>query len=94
MTILPISTPVGLAPLGEVAESRLRESPYFFLKGLHCHFKSGVLTIRGRVPNQRLKQFAETIVARIDGVEEIDNRIEVFDPMRDSITVRAARNAG
>ena len=94
MKILPLSTTLAPADVGEIAERSLRESPYFFLKGLNCHFKSGLLTLRGRVPNGQLKQFAEAIVARIDGVNEVDNRIEVFDPVRESLSARAVRSAG
>ncbi len=80
--------------VGEIAERRLRESPYFFLKALNCHFENGVLTLRGRVPHGRLKQFAEAIVSRIEGVREVVNRVEVFDPVRGPFSVREMRNAG
>ena len=64
----------------ELAERRLRESPYFFLRWLTCQFDRGVLTVHGRVPNGRLREFAEMIVARVEGVQWIDNRVEVCDP--------------
>ena len=66
--------------LGELAQRRLHESPYFFLKWLTCQFDRGVLTLRGRVPNSRLREVAEKIVARIEGVQSIDNQVEVCDP--------------
>jgi osmotically-inducible protein OsmY len=94
MKILPISTQVTSSNVGEVAQRRLRESPYFFLKSLNCHFDNGVLTLRGRVPLGQLKLFAESIVSRVDGVLEVINRIEVFDPVRGSTVVPAARNVG
>jgi osmotically-inducible protein OsmY len=94
MKILPLSTSVSAPSIGEAAERRLRESAYFFLKNLSCRFDAGVLTIRGRVPDSRLKQFAETIVLRVEGVEEVINRIEVFDPVLESIGVPRARSAG
>lgn len=80
--------------VGQMAERRLRESPYFFLKSLSCHFDNGVLTLRGRVPHSRLKQFAESIVSRIDGVMEVVNRVEVFDPVRAPLSAQGLRNAG
>jgi osmotically-inducible protein OsmY len=63
-----------------LAERRLRESPYFFLKSVRCRAEGGRLTLEGRVPFSPLREFAESIVARVDGVREIDNRIEVYDP--------------
>ncbi len=92
--ILPLDS-ISLAErVVATAERRLRESPYFFLKGLHCRFSTGVLTVQGTVPMWQLREFAETIVARVDGVETVDNQIEVFDPMQMPLRGPAARNAG
>jgi osmotically-inducible protein OsmY len=90
MRILPLST-AEAENIGELAERRLRESPYFFLKNIRCQFEAGVLTLRGRVPNRQLQKFAESIVFRIAGVEEVVNRVEVFDP---SWGIPVARDAG
>ena len=79
MAVLTYSSPKP-AGVGELAERRLRESPYFYLKGLSCEFSVGVLTVRGHVPYEQLRRCAETIVARVDGVHEIVNAIEVVDP--------------
>jgi osmotically-inducible protein OsmY len=79
MNTIPLSSTTTSA-ICEMAERRLRESPYFFLKWLSCHFDRGVLTLRGRVPNKRLREFAERIVLRVDGVQSIDNQVEVCDP--------------
>jgi osmotically-inducible protein OsmY len=78
----------------EAAERQLRQSPYFFLKGLSCHFDGGVLTLRGTVPMWQLRQFAETIVGRVEGVRQVVNQVEIFDPMLMPLGDRAARNAG
>lgn len=94
MSILPFSAPVAVDDIGQLAERKLRESPYYFLKSLRCHFREGVLTIRGQVPNAQLRKFAESIVGRVAGVEEVVNRVEVIDPMQWSIVAPAARNAG
>ena len=56
----------------------LRESPYYFLKQIRCHFEAGVLTLRGTVPLWQLRQFAESIVARVEGVRKIENEVERF----------------
>jgi osmotically-inducible protein OsmY len=93
MKILPLSTDVAFE-VGQVAERRLRESPYFFLKTLACHFDKGVLTLSGHVPHFQLKLFAENIVARVDGVREVVNRVVVFDPAASPNGFPAARNAG
>ena len=79
MAVLPFPSakPAGI---DELAERRLRESPYFYLKGLSCEFSMGVLTLRGCVPYEQLRRCAESIVARVDGVDEIVNEIEVMDP--------------
>ena len=92
--ILQFEVHASTASVGDAAERRLRESPYFFLKGISCNFDRGVLTLRGTVPMWQLKQFAETIVARVDGVSEVVNEVEVFDPMLMPVSDRAVRNAG
>lgn len=74
------------------AERRLRESPYFFLKGIRCHFERGVLTLRGRVPLSPLKRFAESIVSRIDGVRKVVNQIEVYNPEVDGLSAPTGRS--
>jgi osmotically-inducible protein OsmY len=94
MKILPLSTETTNSEVGEIAQRRLRESPYFFLKALSCHFDDGVLTLRGSVPIGQLKRFAESIVSRVEGVQEVVNRIEVLDPVRGSMPAARARNAG
>jgi len=94
MKILSLPTHASGPGVGELAARRLRESPYFFLKRLSCQFDDGVLTLRGRVPYVQLKQFAESIVSRVEGVEEVVNRVEVVDPLAGAIGARALRTAG
>lgn len=69
-----------LQPLCESVQRRLRESPYYFLRALTCHIDRGVLTIQGTVPHRRLRDIAESIAARHEGVLMIDNQIEIHDP--------------
>ena len=56
--------------------------------GRHLHFRGrvdgfqfehheGVLTIRGRVPTFYLKQLLQTVLKRVDGVERINNHVDV-----------------
>ena len=92
--ILPLDSHLGPPTIAEIAEQRLRQSPYFFLKSLRCQFESGVLTLCGRVPYWQLKHLAETIVSRVEGVHHVANQVEVVDPGLPSTAAPAARNAG
>ncbi len=93
MQILSLNKPVAAPSVAEQAERRLRESPYYFLKQIRCRFDAGVLTLRGTVPLRQLRQFAEAIVARVEGVRRVENEVEVSDPLFEPIAVRAARSA-
>jgi osmotically-inducible protein OsmY len=54
-----------------------------------------VLTLQGRVPYRQLRQLAEAIVARVDGVELVANEVEVVEPGQYMPNgAPAARNAG
>jgi osmotically-inducible protein OsmY len=70
----------NLAPhpdTAELAENRLRRSGYPALQHISCEFRAGVLTLRGHVPRYYSKQIAQSVVGQIEGVEQIDNQIEV-----------------
>ena len=54
----------------------------------HCHFRGrvdgfefqnreGVLTVRGRVPSFYLRRLLEKVLLRVDGVQSIDNQVDV-----------------
>ena len=62
------------------AQSRLRKSGYHQLQLISCEFHKGVLTLRGRVSSFYLKQVAQTLVNQLDGVAEVNNRLEVVAP--------------
>ena len=62
------------------AQSRLRKSAYHGLRLIACEFHEGVLSLRGRVSSFHLKQIAQTLVRGLDGVGEINNRLEVARP--------------
>jgi hypothetical protein len=61
----------------ELAESRLRRSAYLALQHLSCEFRAGVLTLRGRLPSYYLKQVALAVVTTVEGVQRIDDQVEV-----------------
>jgi osmotically-inducible protein OsmY len=68
------------ADVAERAESELRRNGYVALNNIACEFSSGVLTLSGCLPTYYLKQVAQEAVARLCGVERVDNRIEVVSP--------------
>jgi hypothetical protein len=77
-TATPTRTP---APgLKELAEGCLRRNPYLALKNITCDCQDGVLVLRGCLPSYYLKQVAQEVVARLEGVEGIENEIQVVTP--------------
>jgi osmotically-inducible protein OsmY len=62
------------------AAARLRRSPYPEVHRVACEFHEGVLTLRGRVPSYYLKQIAQTAVLEMEGIDEINNQVEVVAP--------------
>jgi osmotically-inducible protein OsmY len=59
---------------------RLRTSPYLSVRRVTCRFHEGMLRLQGRVPSYYLKQMAQTMVLEMEGVDEIDNQLEVITP--------------
>jgi osmotically-inducible protein OsmY len=68
--------------IAELAEARLRKSPYLALANVSCEFREGVLTLHGCLPRYHLKQVAQEVIAAVPGVEQIDNQIEVVAAMK------------
>jgi osmotically-inducible protein OsmY len=91
--ILPITSEPA-ARIVDEAERRLCRSPYFFLRKLRCQFDAGTLTLVGQVPYWQLRQFAEAIVSRVEGVQRVANRVEIFDPMAGPSGAPRVRSAG
>jgi osmotically-inducible protein OsmY len=52
-------------------------SGYLELHIVSCDFHEGVLTLRGHVSSFHLKQVAQTLIRDLEGVGEINNRLEV-----------------
>lgn len=63
--------------IAEGAENCLRHNSYLALKNVQCECAEGVLTLRGCLPTYYLKQMAQAVVARLEGVHRIVNEIEV-----------------
>jgi osmotically-inducible protein OsmY len=68
----------------ELAESRLRRSAYLALQHVCCEVRAGVLILRGTLHTYYLKQVAHAVVATVEGVQRIDNQIEVVTHARSS----------
>jgi osmotically-inducible protein OsmY len=67
-------------PIADLAERLLRSNPYLTLKNVSCDWHDGVVVLRGCVPSFYLKQIAQEVVASVEGVERIENQIEVVTP--------------
>jgi len=63
----------------EVAKDCLRSSPYKVLRRVSCECKEGILYLRGRLFSFYEMQIAQETVARIDGVTQVVNELEVVD---------------
>lgn len=61
----------------ETVKRRLQESPYGFQRRVDAAYEDGVLTLRGRVPTFFLKQTAQALVAKVDGVRQVINLVDV-----------------
>jgi hypothetical protein len=59
------------------AEAIFQASPYLAIRFLNCQFHQGVLTITGVLPSFYLKQIAQKAVSGIDGVERIEDLVQV-----------------
>ena len=68
------------ADVAQDAEARLHQSPYIELRRVACEFDQGVLTLRGRVPSYYLKQMAQALLDKLEGVLRLDNQLDVFTP--------------
>ena len=60
-----------------VAERGLRSSRYSALQHVSCDCRGGVLVLRGCLPSYYLKQVAQEVVAHLEGVEGVENQIQV-----------------
>jgi len=61
----------------EAAKASLRESPYRVFAAVSCECRQGVLLLRGCVSTFYHKQVAQETAARVDGVTQVVNEIEV-----------------
>ena len=59
------------------AQELLRTSPYKPVRRVACAYQDGMLVLRGRLRTFFHKQLAQEAVARVDGVRQVVNEIEV-----------------
>ncbi len=70
----------GHQTVEETAKRRmLTDCPYaFYFRDITCHYCDGVLILRGRVPTFYLKQILQTVLKDLDGVQQINNQVDVL----------------
>ena len=72
------------APASQVVvevRNKLQSSSHRFQDHVFCEFDGGVLRMTGRLPSFYLKQLAQSLAERVAGIEHIDNRIDVMNPV-------------
>jgi osmotically-inducible protein OsmY len=69
--VLPEST------LWERIHEALQTSPYFDEQQVQFAARRGKVTLRGNVDSFYKKQMAQEVILRLDGVERVDNLLEV-----------------
>ena len=60
----------------------LRSSGYAALRKLRCDVREAVVILHGVLPSYYLKQMAQTIVLRLDGIHSVRNLVEVRQSAR------------
>lgn len=63
--------------LRHAATAVLRSSGYGLLRSLECEVNGGVVTISGVLPSFYLKQLAQALLLRLDGLQGVSNEVEV-----------------
>ncbi len=71
------TTPAEQSAIVQLAEKRLHNHRYLALRNVSCHLKDGHLILQGELPTYYLKQVAQVVVSRLQGVSHIVNNIEV-----------------
>jgi len=67
-------------PQADWAERCLRSNPFLALKNITCDLLDGVLVLRSCLPTYYLNQIAQEVVADLEGVERVDNQIQIMIP--------------
>jgi hypothetical protein len=59
------------------ASKLLQSSSYAALRGLRCEVMETVAVVHGVVPSYFLKQMAQSVIRRLDGIQSVMNLVEV-----------------
>lgn len=65
------------AQLADLALAVLEQSPHLARSGLTLEARDGRLVVRGKVRSYFHKQMAQETLRHVDGVEQIENLLEV-----------------
>jgi osmotically-inducible protein OsmY len=68
--------------LSAAVAERFRHASYLELRNVDWRLEDGTLKLRGHVSSYYVRQIAQTVVQGLDGVEAIDNQLEVLPPAR------------
>jgi osmotically-inducible protein OsmY len=64
--------------LNQHIRNRIAQCSYrFYFNQVSWHLHDGQLTLHGCVPSFYMKQMLQTLLRDIEGVQQIDNRVEV-----------------
>ena len=73
----------GLEPVDDglriAALELFQSSGYTALRRLRCEVTDAVVIVHGVLPSYYLKQVAQTIIQRLEGVQSVMNLVEVLD---------------
>ena len=72
--------------IAAIADARFRANSRTVFRGISCIVEQGVLVLEGQLSTFFQKQLAQEIVANIEGVVQVVNRIEVVRERRDENT--------
>ena len=72
-----LDKPVHFPRIAEAATECLQNSPYRAVRRVLCECDHGILFLRGHLSTFYEKQVAQETVARVKGVTQVRNEIEV-----------------
>jgi osmotically-inducible protein OsmY len=61
----------------KAVRAKLRGNSYPAVRHVSCECHNGTVFLRGRLPSYHLKQIAQEVIARVNGVARVINEIEV-----------------
>ncbi len=77
MSLAIISADQVQMQIDERISSALRHNPYLQARNLRFESREGHVTLHGRVSSWYQKQMAQESLMRVDGVDRVENQLEV-----------------